>query len=52
MYREPLVSPLRDFICVLNAFLWATLSRASGTLDNTKLERHQHALLAEGRQKR
>src|ERR1035437_2668910 len=44
MYREPLMSPHRGFICVLNAFpqlpLWATLSRASGTLDNTKLEHH------------
>ena len=44
IYRKPLVSPLRDFICVLNPFaqlpLWATLSRASGTFDNTKLEYH------------
>jgi len=44
MYRERLVSPLRGFTCVLNDFpqlpLWATLCRASGTLDNTKLEHH------------
>jgi hypothetical protein len=43
------VSPLRGFICVLNAFsqlpLWATLSRASGTLDNTKLEHHHRGVV-------